>query len=297
MPRSDNGQILIWNNDTTHPTRTIIANLSFPASLFVTADDQIFVDNGGSKGQVERWTLNGTRLPSATFLCTQCYGLFVDLNNNLYCSALEQHQVVRRSLIDPSSGMKIAAGMGYAGSTAQMLNYPTGIFVTITLDLYVADHNNDRVQLFRWGQRNGETVAGSGSIGTIALKYPTGVVVDGDGYLFIIDANRGRIVRSTSNGFQCAVGCLETNGPGSNQLRWPRAMSFDIDGNIFVVDENNRRIQKFFLSSNSCGRSSEFVNFSALTSFGLIQILYRSSSLCFSKQQMEKQFIRSCQKS
>ena len=218
VPRNDNGQILIWNDDTTHPTRTIVANLSFPATLFVTVDDQIFVDNGGIKGQVNRWTLNGTRFASLLFLYSQCESLFVDVNNNLYCCAAEQHQVVYQSLSDPSTEMTILAGRGCAGSTAQMLNYPTGIFVTITLDLYVADHNNDRVQLFRWGQRNGETVAGSGSNGPITLNRPTVVFVDGDDYLFIVDTGHARIVRSGPDGFRCVLGCSGSGGPGSHQL-------------------------------------------------------------------------------
>ena len=255
MPRNDNGQILIWNNDTTNPTSTFPAYPSYVRSVFVTADDQIFVGNGGIKGQVDRWTLNGSRLPSSIFLCAPCKGLFVDVKNNLYCSTYELHQVVRQSLSDPSSEMTITAGTGCAGSTAQMLNYPMGIFVTITLDLYVADHRNDRIQLFRWGQRNGETVAGSGSSGTIKLNRPTIVFVDGDGYLFIVDTGSSRIVRSTPDGFRCVVGCSGSGGAGSNELNWPRAISFDIDGNLFVADQNNHRIQKFFFISDSCGKS------------------------------------------
>ena len=43
MARRDNGQILIWDNTSVNPSRTIFANLSSPASLFVTTDEQIFV--------------------------------------------------------------------------------------------------------------------------------------------------------------------------------------------------------------------------------------------------------------
>ena len=232
----------------------------------MTSDEQIFVDNGGIKGQVDRWTLNGSRLPSSIFLCSSCESLFVDVKNNLYCSATELHQVVRQSLSDPSSRMTIAAGTGCAGSTSSSFDGPVGIFVTTDLDLYVADHRNHRIQLFRWGQKNGETVAGSGSNGTIMLNRPTGVFVDGDGYLFIVDTGNSRIVRSTPDGFRCVVGCSGSDGAGPNQFSFPRAIGFDIDGNIFVIDENNHRIQKFLLFSNSCGRSTEFVNLFGLNS-------------------------------
>ena len=252
--RRDNGQIPIWHSsDALDPTTIIPANLIGSLSIFVTGDDQIFVDYGDNSSRVERWTLNGTRISSSTFLCGQCHGVFVDVNNNLYCSVPERHQVMRQSLSDPSTGITIAAGTGCAGATEQMLQYPAGIFVTIDFDLYVADHKNDRVQLFQWGEKNGITVAGNGSSGAIDLRRPRGVVVDGDGYVFIVDAGNNRLVGSGPNGFRCLVGCSKSPGLGSDQLFWPWTMGFDIDGNIFVSDEFNHRIQKFLLSSNSCG--------------------------------------------
>ena len=255
MPRRDNGQILIWQNNTiANSTRTIPAGLSNPFSVFVTSDEQIFVDQGTSNGQVDRWTLNGTRLSSIFFLSSKCFGLFVDVNNRLYCSAPDLQQVLRQSLTDPTNGLTIVAGTGRQGSSAAMLNIPWGIFVTRDLDLYVADFGNNRVQLFREGQRNGRTVAGSGSSGTMDLNGPTSMVVDGDGYLFIVDQRNNRILGSDPNGFRCLVGCSEMSGAGSNQLNYPQTMSFDIDGNIFVTDSVNNRIQKFLVMRNSCGR-------------------------------------------
>jgi hypothetical protein len=134
-----------------------------------------------------------------------------------------------------------------------MLNNPHGIFVNIDFDLYVADYGNDRVQLFSIGQLNGTTVAGFGAPGTILLNCPTGVVLDVDQYLFIVDSRNHRIVGSGPTGFRCVVGCF---GEGStpNQLNNPQSMSFDSHGNIFVADTSNGRIQQFILISNSCSK-------------------------------------------
>ena len=130
-------------------------------------------------------------------VCARCAGIFVDLNNNLYCSTHYQHQVVSQSLTDPSSPLTIAAGTGCSGSASNMLDEPFGIFVTTSLDLYVADSRNDRIQLFRRGETNGTTVAGNRSSGTtFPLRRPTGVVLDADGYLFIVDSGNNRIVGS-----------------------------------------------------------------------------------------------------
>ena len=202
-------------------------------SLFVTSDEQIFADNGNTNHRVDRWTPNGTTLASPMSTCSRCSGLFVDGMDNLYCSQVDGHQVVRRSLVSSSTELTIVAGIGCSGSTPNMLNYPEGIFVTTDLDLYVADGGNNRVQLFRRGETNATTVAGNGSNGTIALSNPTGVVLDGNGYLFIVDSWNHRIVGEGRGGFRCVVGCSGSPGSASDQLSSPSRMSFDLDGNIY----------------------------------------------------------------
>jgi tripartite motif-containing protein 71 len=126
------------------------------------------------------------------------------------------------------------------------------ILFIVLLDLYVADCNNNRIQVFQSGQLNGVTVAGNGASGAITLNCPTGVVLDTNGYLFIVDSNNHRIVGSGSYGFRCVVGC-SGGGSASNQLFYPQSMAFDSYGNMFVSDRSNGRIQKFVFQNNTCG--------------------------------------------
>ena len=133
-----------------------------------------------------------------------------------------------------------------------MLNNPCGIFVDINLDLYVADYENHRIQLFRLNQRNGITVAGNGSANvTIQLKWPTGIVLDGDQYLFIVDNGNHRIIGSDENGFRCIFGCSGEKGSTNDKLSYPKTISFDSYGNIYVTDKVNDRVQKISLSKKS----------------------------------------------
>ena len=105
------------------------------------------------------------------YTCQTCYDLFVDTDNTLYCSMLYFHQVVLKSLNSESNALRIVAGTGSSNSTSTTLNAPRGIFVDINLDLYVADYGNHRIQLFRSGQLNATTVAGStSSTTTISLN-------------------------------------------------------------------------------------------------------------------------------
>ena len=250
--RDKDGRILIWRNASVTLTTTISTNRSYSYSMFITDNEEIFLSGDYPYSRVDRWKSNGTRISSLMSGCSSCSGLFIDLIGNLYCSQWS-NQVVRQPLESLSDELTIVAGTGCWGSAANMLSAPRGIFVTTTLDLYVADCGNDRVQLFREGQRNATTVAGNGSTGTIALHCPTGIVLDDNGYLFIVDSSNHRIVGQRPDGFRCLVGC-SGQGSASNQLYSPQTMSFDQDGNIFVMDYGNCRIQKFRLTRNTPGQ-------------------------------------------
>jgi sugar lactone lactonase YvrE len=178
----------------------------------------------------------------------KCYGLFVDTMDNLYCCLSNAGKVEKYSLI--SGAKTIVAGNGETLSTPYGLSAPHGIYVDINFDLYVADTQNNRIQLFHSGKLSGITVAGRGAPGTIILNYPKDVVLDNDGYLFIVDSYNHRIVGSGLNGFRCLVGCSGSSGAASNQLQHPSHIAFDSYGNIFVTDTGNSRIQKFLLKSN-----------------------------------------------
>jgi hypothetical protein len=182
-----------------------------------------------------------------------CAGLFVDITNTLYCSISNSHQVVKKWLGDGVTTSAIIAGRNGPGSGLDNLNFPVGIFVDINFDLYVADCRNNRVQLFQLGQIFATTVAGNGATNTITLSCPTGVVLDADKHLFIVDSGNHRIIGSGPTGFWCIIGCFGS-GSAPNQLYNPQSMSFDSYGNIFVTDLKNKRIQKFVLATNSCSK-------------------------------------------
>jgi hypothetical protein len=224
--------------------------LNYPYSLFVTIAGDIYVDNGWN-GQVDKWISNATNSTPVMYVSSSCYGLFIDVYDNLYCSMYNIHQVVMKSLHSSVNTSTIVAGTGCPGSASNMLNNPDGIFVDNNLNLYVADYGNHRIQFFVAGQVNGTTVAGNGV--SISLSGPSGITLDADGYLFIVDSYNNRVVGSGPNGFRCLVGC-SGSGSASNQLSLPHTLSFDSYGNMFVTDSSNNRIQNFLLATNSCGK-------------------------------------------
>ncbi len=217
----------------------------------MTSNGDIYI-HGGANSLVQKWIAKTNTFVTVMNVNSSCVSLFVDANDTLYCSMYDRHQVVKRSLNDPEmTSIVVAAGTGRPGSAVNELYRPWGIFVDVNFNLYVADSENNRVQLFQSGESNGITVAGDGSPNpTINLFRPSGIVLDAEKYLFIADAYNERIVGSGLNGFRCLVGCY---GKGSQFNLWniPSSFSFDRSGNMFVVYEYGNRIQKF-MHLDSC---------------------------------------------
>ncbi|CAF1083142.1 unnamed protein product [Adineta steineri] len=248
----NNNTIVIWQEESIDSTKVIFGNFTEPRSLFITLSGDIYIDDGAYNGRVQKWIVETKNFVTVMNIKSACYGLFVDINDILYCSIAEHHQVVKRSLNDSNmTPNRVAAGTGISGVESNELSSAMGIFVDVNLDLYVADCGNNRVQLFPSGESNGITVAGSGSLRqTIELNYPAGIILDAEKYLFIVDRKNHRIVGSDLSGFRCLVGCYG-KGSQSNQLNFPSGLSFDRSGNMFVADLYNGRIQKFLLMNDT----------------------------------------------
>ncbi len=159
----NNSQLLIWNNASSTVTKNISHNLMKPWSIFVTMNREIYVDNGYQSSHIDKWTLNATNGQRVMDINGSCTGLFIDINQNLYCSLAEAHSVLKADLMNIAQGWIRVVGTGCPGPVSNMLYQPHGIFVDVNFDLYVADTYNNRIQHFAFNQSNGNTVAGFGS--------------------------------------------------------------------------------------------------------------------------------------
>jgi len=262
VPNRSNKFIIVWPEASLIPSGNISTSSSSIRTAFVAEDNSIYFDyQFNSISEIRRLSANLSNTLSIVRTYENCYDIFIDISNYIYCSLPDYyHRVIRKSLNNSFDQVKIVAGTGVSGSTSFMLNWPHGIFVDTNLDLYVADRSNNRIQLFPFDQSDAITVAGNGSSpSTIGLNRPTAVILDANKYVFIVDYLSHRIVGSGPNGFRCLVGC---NGLGStaNQLKNPRAISFDTYGNIFIADGGNNRIQKLALITNSCSKFIKLKN-------------------------------------
>ena len=249
-PSRASNRLLTWTQSAT-AFRNISGSFNRSFSVFVSINGDVYFDNGFANGRIRKCLFNTLTVVDVMNVNGSCYGLFIDLNNYLYCSLKDLHQVVKLLLNNGTTIPTLAAGTGSPGAASNMLNSQQGIYVDNYLNLYIADCGNDRIQLYQPGQSNAVTVVGSNASGTISLACPTGIVLDSDGFLFIVDSNNHRIVGSSLNGFRCLVGC-STGGTSATQLSFPQSMAFDSYGNIYVTDRNNSRIQMFDLQKTNC---------------------------------------------
>ncbi|CAF1016276.1 unnamed protein product [Rotaria sordida] len=247
--------IHIYPEKSGDSTKTIVSNFTFSTGFFVTITGDIYIDNGNNS-HISKWSFDTISNDIIMYMNSECISLFIHIDNTLYCSIQNGHQVVKMSLNSNDSTFMTAAGTGCAGSTSDMLDQPFGIYVNINFDLYVADTGNNRVQLFYDGEMNGRTVAGETLGKRFALNKPTSVILDADDNLFIVDSGNQRIIRLGSDGFRCLMGCSKSSCSRPNEVCHPLTAAFDSYGNIFIANQYINGIQKFLLATNSCDETS-----------------------------------------
>ncbi|MEI9934544.1 MAG: hypothetical protein WDM71_06755 [Ferruginibacter sp.] len=188
-------------------------------------------------------------------------GIYLDNNGNVYVADFANNRIQKFPAGSTSStnGITVAGGNG-AGNGAKQFNFPSGIYIDASGNMYVADLHNYRIQKFPAGSTsstNGVTVAGGNGAGTSAkqLNNPSSLYVDNAGNIFVTDELNNRVQKfpagstSSTNGVTVAGG--NGAGAGANQLNDPDGIYVDGSGYIYVSDYSNSRVQKFPPSSTS----------------------------------------------
>ena len=184
-----------------------------------------------------------------------------------YLIADAENNVVRS--VDTTTGtITTFAGNGtpgYSGdgvpATDTQLNYPTGLWVDQSGNVFIADTMNNRIRMV---DPHGiiTTVAGNGSSGSSGdggpatdalLDEPEGVAVDGLGNLYIADT-QNHCIRKVDGatgtitlyaGKPTVAGYKMEGGPALNaQLNEPQGLYVDASANLFIADTGNCMIRK-----------------------------------------------------
>ena len=148
-------------------------------------------------------TLNGTLLLGGNgsgFNNTQLrfpVGLHYDsLTNSLIIANILAHNIVRYTFGNNYWTLVAGNSSGYSGSNSNSLFEPPDMTLDPMGNLYIADRNNHRIQLFYNGQFNGTTIAGITGVSNdnaTTLNWPWSVKLDRQLNLYVADAYNHRI--------------------------------------------------------------------------------------------------------
>jgi sugar lactone lactonase YvrE len=176
-------------------------------------------------------------------------GLALDNAENLY--VVDTHRIRK---ISPAGVVTTLAGNEMPGNNnidgigiEAKFNYPCGVAVDSTGNVYVADASNYRIRKI---SPSGvvTTLAGSGTsgfsdgTGTAAqFRTPYGVAVDSMGNVYVADQGNYRIRKISPSGVVTTLAGSGTSGSSDGtgtaaQFRAPYGVAVDSAGNVYVTD-------------------------------------------------------------
>jgi len=182
--------------------------------------------------------------------------LAMDGSGNLFIvdnGASRVRKVDSKGIITTVAGNGTAGFIGDGGNPVNAsLNYPTGIAVDGSGNIYIADLLNLRLRKISGG--NISTVAGNGVLAysgdngaatSAQLNAPQGLAADKSGSLFIADTGNNVVRQVAKNGTITTFVGSGGAGSGGNELSSPQGVASDASsGNVFIADTSNSRVQK-----------------------------------------------------
>ena len=123
-----------------------------------------------------------------------------------------------------------------------MFNFPVGIALDNSGNVYVTDEDNRRIQKFR---QDGLFLTEWGTLGSGDGQFynPHGIAIDTKKYVYVVDRGNHRIQKFTSYG--AFITKWGSAGSGDGQFSFPFGIAVDNFRNVFVSDSDNNCIQKF----------------------------------------------------
>jgi uncharacterized protein (TIGR03437 family) len=179
--------------------------------------------------------------------------LAMDGSGNLYILSNGDSRIRK---VDSKAMITTFAGSGSAGFTdgsdlaKVQFNYPTGVAVDGSGNVYVADALNFRVRKIAGGSSS--SVAGNGGFSysgdngpalSAQLNSPGGVAADAQGNVYVADTGNHAVRRVSRDGIITNI--VGTGQASSdNGLNGPAAVAVDSSGAVYIADTLNGRIRR-----------------------------------------------------
>lgn len=264
------------------------AKLNTPTSVAIDANDNVYVADSGNH-RIRRIAPDGTIITVAgtgtagynsdgisatSALLYEPQAVAIDSNNDLYIADLNNHRI--RKVTKSTGIISTVAGQagsgGFSGDGAQAtsatLQFPYGIALDASDNLYIADTANNRIRKVTAATGVISTVAGNGTLGfegdgnlatSAKIGFVRGLSVDSAGNIFIADYSNNRIrkVTAATGNISTVAGSSQSGFGGDGNLATlaslstPYDVKVDSSGNLYIADSENHRIRKVTIATSN----------------------------------------------
>ena len=208
----------------------------------------------GSAGQ--RGASDGTG-SAASF--NSPYGVAVDSAGNVYVvdtNNQEIREISPAGVVSTLAGSAGRTGSSDGAGSAARFDYPFGVAVDETGNVYVADYSNDAIReispagvVSTLAGSAGQAGSGDGTGSAARLSNPTGVAVDTAGNVYVADYHDQEIRKISPSGVATtlagSVGQMGSSDGVASAARfdYPFGVAVDNGGNVYVADYGNQEIR------------------------------------------------------
>jgi PKD repeat protein len=181
--------------------------------------------------RVQKFSGNGTYI---TQFNIPARDIAIDSSGNIYAT-------VNDSIKKFDSTGTLLNTWGSTGTGNRYFNFPTGIALDSSRNIYVSDMENNRIQKLN---SSGNYVTSWGTLGSGngSLKSPAGIAVIGND-VYVADMGNYRIQKFDLSGNY--LSSLGSKGTGNTQFNSSIAVANDSSGNIYVADYYNGRVVEY----------------------------------------------------
>ncbi len=211
---------------------------------------------GGFKGDGSLATEANLNFPRAIALDNNHSIFIADTLNNRVRKVDAQTEVITTIAGDGLGGFNGDGGV----STKAKINFALQVAIDSSNNLFIADTGNNRIRRINTQTGTITTVAGNGERGfngdglakDASLNFPSAIVIDKLGNLFIADRNNHRVRQvNAQTGIITSIAGDGLIGFGGDDvlatktsLSLPSGLALDKKGNLFIADTGNDRIRR-----------------------------------------------------